>query len=388
MGSANFHPHQLSPIMTTQHVDTLRRSLILWSALCLSSTFVHAQQTTDSGKQLLEARYTKVPPTIDGVVNAEEWSGAQTHAVDFVKLGVAGNSGPMTSDGPEDISYTFRVLYDDTYLYIGVTVKDDIYVSTNYGRRLQWDLPVTWENDAVEYFFDGDFSQSEGSSRTPLESETGGQWIFGIESDDAPLPFVSPVLYGQKERPFGTGANDVWYARTTVDKNSADWQQEARFKLSTIGSPSANSQIGFNIGVDDVDTEDPESMTVDHYLEVRDIQLYWTVFGYNTGDTTAENTHELETLWGVMKFMPPTDGSGSVTNVTVTNIKVSGDKLELSFTTPKPSGSHVVEQTAKLPASLWTEVPNVTFSSGTGNTLVATFAKPSDSPAFYRVRPL
>lgn len=295
--------------MSTLHPEFPYGVGFLLPALCFLSLPVPAQQTDDEGRQLIEVRYTKAPPTIDGVVNAEEWSGAQSSTVDFVKLGVAGNSGPRTSDGPEDISYTFRALYDDTYLYLGVTVKDDIYISANYGRRRQWDLPVTWENDAVEYFFDGDLSRSEGSSRNPVESETGGQWIFGIERDDAPLPFVSAELYGQLQRPFGTGAAEAWYARTTVDQNTADWQQEARFKLSVVGSPSANSRIGFTIAVGDVDTEDPESLTPDHYAEVRDIQLYWTVFGYSTGESTGENTHEQEGLWGIMKFMEPAVGS-------------------------------------------------------------------------------
>ena len=80
-------------------------------------------------------------------------------------------------------------------------------------------------------------------------------------------------------------------------------------------------------------------------------------------------------------------GSGPIlTNITTTNIKVNGDKLEISFTTPKPSSTHVIEQTSNLSASPWTDVANVIFSSGTGNTLVATFPKPTTSPAFYRVR--
>ena len=324
------------PIMRTQDMHTFRRGVFLLSTLWFLAPFAHAQQTGDLGRQLIEARYTRVPPTIDGVVNADEWKGAQSNSVDFVQLGIAGNAGSKISDGPEDISYTFRVLYDDTYLYIGVTVKDDIYVPTNYGRRLQWDLPVTWENDAVEYFFDGDFSQSDGSSRNPLESETGGQFIYGIESDDSPLPFISPELYGEKKRPYGSGANDVWYAWTTVDKNTGDWQQEARFKLSILGSPSANSQIGFNIGVDDVDTEDPDSLTPDHYAEVRDMQLYWTVFGYNPGDTAGENTHELEKLWGVMKFVKPAGGG------TLNIVRNPDETVTIKWTGgPLQSSSHV-----------------------------------------------
>lgn len=322
----------MTNVMRRQKSSAFIEAVLLLSTLCFLSPFVYAQKTGEFGEQLIEARYTSVPPTIDGVVNANEWGRAEFNTVDYVNLGTAGNGGPGDSDGPEDASYTFRILYDDTYLYIGVTVKDDIYVSTNYGQRLQWDLPVTWENDAVEYFFDGDLSQSTVSARNPAESETGGQWIFGTEADDSPVPFISPELYGETDRPYGTGTDDVWYAQTTVDENTADWQQEARFKLSIIGSPSANSQIGFDIAVGDVDTEDPDSLTPDYYAEVRDIQLYWTVFGYGAGEIAGGNTHELEELWGIIKFLEPL-GGGEFDGITLNadgtvTIKWTGGPLQ------------------------------------------------------------
>lgn len=283
-------------------------------ALALSVCSASAQKEDADGRQLIEAPFTGTPPTIDGVLNTGEWTMAASNTVDFTDisdtgLGVAGNSGPGVSDGPEDVSYTFHVQYDSTYLYVGVAVKDDIYVSTNYGRRLQWDLPVTWLNDSVEFFFDGDLSRSTESARNPTETETGGQWIHGLGTDDTPLPFVSPELYGEKTRPFGLGPNDDWYAQTKVDANTADWVQEARFKLSIIGSPKAGQDIGFNIGVDDVDTVDEQSMEPEHYVEVRDIQLYWTVFERVSGQIVTESVHEFENLWGTLRFLQPTDVS-------------------------------------------------------------------------------
>lgn len=94
----------------------------------------------------------------------------------------------------------------------------------------------------------------------------------------------------------------------------------------------------------------------------------------------------LGTIYADVTPFTPGGGGPTITNITVTNIKVNGDKLELSFTTPKPSSTHVIEQTSKLPASTWTDVTNVTFSSVPGNTLIATFAKSSSTSAFYRVR--
>ncbi len=277
----------------------------IFALLVLFCLCTVAQELDDEGRQLIEVPYTHMSPTIDGEVDSDEWRHAASNTVDFVNLGVAGNSGPGVTNGPEDISYTFSVMYDDDFLYVGVTVTDDIYVSRNYGQRLQWDLPVTWENDAVEYFFDGDLSRAFESARNPTETETGGQWIFGIEAEDSPLPFVSPELYGEKERPYGIGPDAVWYAQTVVNEETNDWSQEARFALDIIGSPSAGSEIGFNINVDDVDTYDEQTLEPEFYEEYREIQLYWTVYTYIEGEISTENTHEIEDLWGTMRFLEP-----------------------------------------------------------------------------------
>ena len=268
---------------------------------------VLAQKVDSEGRQLIEAPFTSVPPAIDGVMSAGEWKNAASNTVDFVKLGIAGNSGPGITDSLDDISYTFSVMYDNTYLYIAIAVKDDIYVGKNYGRRLQWDLPVTWENDGVEYFFDGDISRTLETCRTEAETATGGQFIFGLGAEDSPLPFVAAEIYGKHTRLFGPAATDDYYYQTKVDAGVSDWVQEARFKLSIIGAPISANGIGFNISVDDVDTVDDLSMETDHYLEVRDIQLYWTVFGYSTGDVVTENTHETENLWGTLRFLKAVD---------------------------------------------------------------------------------
>jgi len=197
------------------------------------------------------------------------------------------------------------VMYDGSFVYFGVSVKDDIYISQNYGRDLRWDWPVTWENDAVEYFFDGDASRSLGACRNPVETETGGQWIYGLGAEDTALPFVTAEGSGGYSRPYGAGRNDVWYAKTTVDKQTADWYQEARFALSIIGNPSAGTEIGFDICVDDVDVFDEQTvLDPDYYAGLRDMQLYWTSFDYFPGDQ-APDPCQAEDQWGTMRFLKP-----------------------------------------------------------------------------------
>ncbi|MBN2326404.1 MAG: hypothetical protein JXR73_04555 [Candidatus Omnitrophica bacterium] len=273
-------------------------------SLCVQAGF--AQKQDAEGNQLIEAPFTSIPPTIDGVLNPGEWDMADSNTVDFENLGIAGE-GLGETDGPEDIQYTFSVMYDSDYLYVGVSVTDDVYVSDNFGKQYRWDLPVTWANDAVEYFFDGDLSRSESSARNAQETETGGQWIYGTDSDASPDPFISPELYGEKVRPYGTGPDDVWYAKTFVNEETADWSQEARFSLDIIGSPSPGREIGFNIAVDDVDVYDEQTLDPEYWAEFRDIQLYWTAYLYDPGMTAEDAVHELEWLWGTLRFLESTD---------------------------------------------------------------------------------
>ncbi len=278
-------------------------TMIAAAVLC-SGMPTLAQDLDDEGRDLIEVPFTYSPPEIDGVLSSGEWDGAASKTVDFENLGVAGN-GPGESEGPDDISYTFNVLYDDAFVYIGVSVVDDVYVADNYGTRLQWDMPVTWENDAVEYFFDGDASRTLDSCRNPTETETGGQWIYSLGADDTAEPFVAPEIYGGHEHPYGTGDDAVWYAQTTVDEGTADWYQEARFALSVIGEPSAGDEIGFDICIDDVDVHNEETLEPEYYQEDREIQLYWTVFTYWPGDVSSDNIHEIEDFWGTMRFLEP-----------------------------------------------------------------------------------
>ena len=279
-------------------------SLLPW---VISTETASAQAVDNEGRQLIEAPFTATPPKIDGEMSPGEWSGAGTNTVDFIKLGVAGNGGPGVADDANDISYTFYVMYDNTYLYIGVSVKDDIYVSTNYGRNLQYDMPVTWEDDAVEYFFDGDLSRTTESCRNETETATGGQWLMALGDEKSPLPFVAAVIYGNHERPFGSGADDSWYAVTKINSNKHDWSQEARFRLDILGSPAAGKEIGFDIAVDDIDIIDDQTLEPDYVLtEGRDIQLYWCSFPHEVGEIATENTHELESMWGTLRFLKPT----------------------------------------------------------------------------------
>jgi hypothetical protein len=120
--------------------------------------------------------------------------------------------------------------------------------------------------------------------------------------------------------------------------------------------------LGFHIALNDDDGTLPAPKT----------QLGWS------GRAHEEYTYGHLTLSA--SSGPPPGG-----NLTVNSIKVSGNNLELSITTPNASGTHAVQQTGDIAKPQWSDVAGFTFSSPQGDKIVATFPKPSNSPTFYRV---
>jgi hypothetical protein len=136
---------------------------------------------------------------------------------------------------------------------------------------------------------------------------------------------------------------------------------EFKVKKSALSDPQDGATMGFHIALNDDDGTLPSPK----------MQLGW-----------SGRAHE-EYTYGNLTLLAASAAGGELS---ITSIKANNDKLELSFTTPKPSGAHVVEQTPNIVAAQWTAQTNVIFSNGAGGTLVATFPKPTSSRAFYRVR--
>ena len=275
------------------------RSRLLFAVVCLGFVFgvyaAYAQDREESERRTIQVPFTDSIPTIDGVLSPGEWDDAAYDSVLPPDTGFYGDGNDLW-DGPEDIRFEFWVKYDETNIYFAVSVVDDVYVSENYGEtehRLWGSYPV-WENDAVEYFFDGDQSLS-GTRNDP---QTGGQFILGLgtEPANAALVSISESLLLPEEY--------EW--KTVVDENTADWTQEARFPLFAIGEPRAGDWIGFDINVDDADEHEPltrdPSFTED--LRMRDTQIYWEAFpnpyGSNVNGVGTEST---EHMWGTMIFL-------------------------------------------------------------------------------------
>ena len=117
---------------------------------------------------------TYMPLVIDGTVDTV-WAGATIQALNNVVLGAGAISGP------DDLSASFRALYDDTNLYLLVGVTDDNLVHDS----LLWD-----DDDSVALMIDGDYSRG-ASYDGANDFELGFRWndlTIARGANSAPVP--------------------------------------------------------------------------------------------------------------------------------------------------------------------------------------------------------
>jgi hypothetical protein len=75
------------------------------------------------------ATYADPPPTLDGYLDATEWTGKE-YAIDQVV------SKPENWQGAADLSARFYLAWDNDHLYLGMTVRDDQHVQLASGSQL------------------------------------------------------------------------------------------------------------------------------------------------------------------------------------------------------------------------------------------------------------
>ncbi|MES2431462.1 MAG: sugar-binding protein [Bacteroidota bacterium] len=159
---------------------------------------------------------TSSAPVIDGIIDPV-WSKAPATAI---TKNIVGN-GSLQSD----YSATWKAMYDNTYLYIFVEVKDAF---------LTHDGGDPWQNDAVEIYIDG--ANNKANSYDANDAQIAFELAF---------PTLQPNLYGIGNR---TG---VLSAMPDVP---GGYYLEAAIPWTTIGTvPVAGNNIGFDININDDD---------------------------------------------------------------------------------------------------------------------------------------
>jgi hypothetical protein len=294
-------------------------------------------------------------PTVDGVINAAEYAGAAEIKLDPTRVVYSLDEGDDLWTAT-DQTFSFRVVHTTDAVYVAVNVIDDQIVNDTVEPGGGGNV---WQDDSVEVLFDA--KNERGLSVTLGAPPFEGQWM-NFTANNAWRDSTST----DTETSTDFGPAKAWFAATAKTANG--YQIEFVIQKSALLNPLDGATVGFDVALNDDD---------------------------NVADT-ARLQPKTYSLWSGHEFQPFTygnltlQGAGGSTNtnteITITSIKMNGDKLELSFTSPQPASAHALEQAAKLPASAWTDMTNVTFAGGPGNTLTATVAKPSSSPEFYRVR--
>jgi hypothetical protein len=123
------------------------------------------------------------PITIDG--DLSDWRGVQGFRMaqeKFLFVGQGMSSAKWR--GPEDLSATFKIQWDERFLYIAVEVTDDQVVEP-HGAREKGNETGSWDDDSVEIMLDNDGC---GMPRYYIGDPLHHEFHF-VYSQSAPLVF-------------------------------------------------------------------------------------------------------------------------------------------------------------------------------------------------------
>jgi len=160
--------------------------------------------------------FTSAAPVIDQTVD-DVWAKAPAGSINKVSVGAL----------PADVAGTqWRALYDNTYLYVLVEVKDNTKFNDS---GTSW-----WDDDVVELFLDA--NNSKGAS------------YDGV--NDYQLAF----RYNDGLVKVGTGGMNTSGINFAMASKSDGYTLEVRIPWSSIGTtPAVGKAIGFEVSVDDDD---------------------------------------------------------------------------------------------------------------------------------------
>jgi LysM repeat protein len=204
----------VTPVATVAYTDQERELLsrVLWRN---NGAAVFAYHTTQ-------------PPAIDG--SLEEWTGHE-YSASYIVL------GPETWQGPDDLSATFYASWDDSYLYLGLYVRDDQHVQMATGQYL-------YQGDDVEIQLDTDLSGDWYQTTLSSDDVQGGLAVKDLASSAyeatiwRPSALQGPLTASLAARPADGG-----------------YTLEAALPWQAFGLvPSVEMPYGFALSLSDDDT--------------------------------------------------------------------------------------------------------------------------------------
>ncbi|MDR3578215.1 MAG: sugar-binding protein [Anaerolineaceae bacterium] len=176
-------------------------------------------------------RYMYNKPTLDG--NWDDFP-SQIYSANTIVYGASNWTGP------DDLSSSFKLAWDNTYLYVAAKVRDDKYVQNATGSDI-------YKGDSIEVLLDTNFY--------------GDFYTQQLNSDDYQLGVSpgNPNTDGKKEA-FLWFPRDIAGSRSQVKIGSDMWQNgyrvEAAIPWSLFGvTPYAGEHFGFVFSTSDNDNE-------------------------------------------------------------------------------------------------------------------------------------
>ncbi len=177
----------------------------------------------------IKAVYLATAPKIDG--DWGEWK-TDAYPARFVVYGAA------NWKNSDDLEGSFRVGWDNTYLYFAVKVLDDAYVQTATGAEI-------YKGDSIEILFDSDL--------------WGDFAVRSLSNDDYQIG-----ISAGKDKIGGATSAYLWYpsgkagnlsdVKIAAVSSAGVYRAEFAIPWKTLGvTPASGSQFGFGLSVSDDD---------------------------------------------------------------------------------------------------------------------------------------
>jgi len=196
------------------------------------------------------------PPIIDGMLDGLWYSVTNERATVL---------DPSTGETDDwyDLFPTFRVMWDDTYLYMYILVIDE---------EVRTDGANTYDLDGVEFYFDADNSKTEGNYDGIDDVQ------LRINYDDVDATGID-VGYGTGGN-WGYDASGIMFAIADYDRMDGGYMLEVAFPLADLQiDPEVDLEFGMDIQINDNDTGARDHMYrwwADNNDEWKDASLFGT----------------------------------------------------------------------------------------------------------------
>ncbi len=204
------------------------------------------------GPRSYTAPKVSTAPTVDGVINADEYAGAgeiemRTYSLVY-NLDYGDDEWPV-----DDHGYSAWVVHNDDAVYVAVDVIDDIL--SNDSAAAGSEDGSTWNDDAIEVFFDVD----DSNDRDAGDLEYEGQYVFTANGAWRDNEALNPIF----------GEEDDWFAaQSTTDTG---YQVEFKITKFALVEVADGTTMGFNICIDDEDVAGENAK----------VQAHWNGFAHD-----------------------------------------------------------------------------------------------------------